>query len=239
MATTLVFGVPGAGKTVLLQDMVHDFCLVGWTCLIKDQAGEWAAHDADGKENPRWRGAPPQLVEIGVGPDNLDAATAAVRELRDSVQPGEQGFAVLFPYPWEGAEIAEVTRRVGDVVIVDDEIDLCCTYTDWENNPYRDFFHRGRHLPDEFGVPRVIQVLGAARRPQNLHIDATSLADTVYVFRVQGSRTIARLESDAVLTRELSPRVRLFPNFHFIKWESSGEITEGVLTSPVFPGPPR
>ena len=218
----------------MLQDMVHDFCLAGWTCAVKDMAGEWEEFGEDGKPNPRWRGEPPQLVRVPFGPEQMEEAVTALREHRDAVQPGEQGYALLFQYPWEGRDVAECVRRVGDVVIVDDEIDLCCTYTDWENNPYRDFFHRGRHMPDEFGTPRVIQVLGAARRPQNLHIDATSLADQVFVFRVQGHRTLSRLEADGILTKEMSGNVRLFPNLRFIKWNSSGETSEGILDAPIF-----
>jgi len=148
------------------------------------------------------------------------------REQRDT-----GGRAVLFSWPWEPRQVAELARQVGDVTYADDEIDLLATYTDWLNNPLRDFCHRGRHLPDVEGIARKVNIFGAARRPQNLHTDVTALADEVLIFRVQGEGTLKRLVREGMLREEHVYAASTLPNFHYFLWRSTGEISRGILQS--------
>jgi len=210
----LFLGVPGAGKTLAMQDYVrahaheHAFYVV-------DRAGEW------GPENlQRWRGAPPVTYYVAHG--DIEKTS---RELLENHAPG----VYLFGHPWEGEEVAQVAANVGNVVFTDDEIDLVATYRGWPDNALRSMCHRGRHLPNLLGEPCELHILGAARRPQNLHTDVTSLADEVVVFRVQGEKTIDRLVNEGILEPRDIEKARTQPNFEYVLWRSTGERAHGKI----------
>jgi len=226
MSIRLALGVPGAGKSLALQDMVRDGSREGHVYFVPDRAGEWADTLIDGvTPNPRWRGDPPNIL-YAPPPQN----EKAVPELDWYKQIRDAGNAVvLFPHPWEARAVAAIAKDVGGVVFCDDEIDLLATYQSWLDNPLRDFCHRGRHLPDVDGIPREVHIFGAARRPQNLHTDVTNLADEVLIFRVQGKNTLKRLVDEGMLEESMVPEARTMPNFHYFLWKATGEITRGVL----------
>lgn len=206
----LFLGVPGAGKTQAMIDFVrmssdaHKFFVV-------DRANEWLA------DGPRWRGEP--VNRIAVAPGTKPEAFA---------HPG----VYCFGHPWEARDVAALMREVGDAVFVDDEIDLTATYKDWPTNPLRDFIHRGRHLPNRHGVPSLCHVFGAARRVQNLHTDLTSLADEVYLFRLKGKHTLARVVEEGWLEDEQLADVRTMPNLTYFRCTSDGSTARGILLNP-------
>lgn len=210
---TLALGVPGAGKSLALQDLVRRDCNSGHVAFVVDRAGEWEA------SSPRWRGNPPRIIDA---PKN--ATPEWLTGLRD-----EGAGMVRFPYPYEGVDVARLAAAVGDITYVDDEIDLHATYSGWHENPLRSFCHRGRHLPDSQGVPRVVHVYGAARRPQNLHTDITSLADQILCFRVQGASTLKRLTQEGILAEENVIEATQLPTFHYFLWKSDGTRARGQL----------
>jgi len=220
----LAFGVPGAGKSLALQDIVNmesydkrsGFAIV-------DRAGEWNSTDIrSGAPNVRWRGNPPDML---IAPHDIAAASEMLTQARD------EKLCVLFQHPWNGVEVADLVRQVGDLTYVDDEIDLVALNNgQWKDNPLRDFVHRGRHLPDAQGFPREVHIYGAARRVQNLHIDLTSMADEALIFRVQGDRTITRLVNEGMVREEDIDTVRTQPNLDYFLWKSSGEISRGRIT---------
>jgi len=226
MSIRLALGVPGAGKSLALQDMVRDGSREGHVYFVPDRAAEWSATELDGvTPNVRWRGDPPNIVYAPPPQHEKEVIDLDwYKEIRDTGNA-----VVLFPYPWEARDVARIAQQVGGVVYCDDEIDLLATYQAWLDNPVRDFVHRGRHLPDVDGIPREVHIYGAARRPQNLHTDVTSMADEVLIFRVAGSRTLKRLVDEGMLTEEMVPEARTMPNFHYFLWKSTGEITRGVL----------
>lgn len=222
MSVRLFLGVPGAGKTQAMCDFTsahreHTFFVV-------DRANEWA----DGT-SPRWRGKQPKTIEVQftdvTDDDSLRSTVNWVRE-------NSPAMFIFGPHWKEPLDVAHLARSCGDCTYVDDEIDLVATYKTWLQSPLRDFVHRGRHLPDIDGVPRELHILGAARRPQNLHTDLTSMADEVMCFRVAGKHTLKRIEEEGYVTDEMLPTVRLMPNFQFFLWKNTGEIQAGMLDNP-------
>ena len=148
MTVKLFLGLPGTGKTQAMIDFIsldlssktpHLFFCV-------DRAAEWGTH-VDGVENPRWRGRKWKEGECVVAP-NPDKFERWIEDegLADSG-------LVLFRAPWEGIDIARYSILFGDIVYVDDEIDLVAVYEKWKENPLREIIHRGRHLPNAQGVP--------------------------------------------------------------------------------------
>jgi hypothetical protein len=221
----LAFGVPSAGKSLALQDIVNLELYdkrIGFA--IVDRAGEWNETDIrTGAPNVRWRGNPPPLL---IAPHDNTKAFEMLVEAR------EQRQGVLFQHPWEGLDVAELVRQVGDLVYCDDEIDLVALNgSQWKDNPLRDFVHRGRHLPDANGIPREVHIYGAARRVQNLHTDLTSMCDECLIFRIQGERTISRVVNEGMLPPECVDEARTQPNLHYYLWKSDGSINRGVLKS--------
>lgn len=220
MSVNLWVGVPGAGKTQGMMDAVakqaktHLF-------IVSSHAGEWEDLTA-----PRWRGMGKKLpiYSIGVGPDKRDTV---VQDLLDA-----HAGVFIFGYGWEPIDVAMVTRDVGNAVYVNDEIDLFATYKNWEENPLRDFVHRGRHLRNINGDVCTCDIYGAARRVQNLHTDLTSMADEVMVFRSQGKHTIKRLVEEGYIEDEEVSHVRSMPNMQFCGWRSSGEKFYGRIINP-------
>ena len=218
----LAVGVPGSGKSLALQDIVaRDNTDAGVLFIVTDHAGEWLEEDRGGSPNPRWRGEPPRIFNMGEFRQGSEEAIDFACEQRESDEPS----VLVCPNNWEAREVANLAAQVGDCVFVDDEIDFNAVYKDWADNPVRMMVHRGRHLPDREGVPREVHVFGAARRYQSMHTDLTSMADEVMVFRVQGEHTIARLIKEGVLTDEQSLEVQAFPDLQFINWTSRGDRT--------------
>jgi len=225
MTTKLWLGMPGSGKTLAMMDTVRAEAARGHSFFVVDRAGEW------GPGEIRWRGRTPARILTAPHPTT---APDDIRDwLADAVETDGPGAVVLFRYPWEGRDVAQWVQSIGDVTYTDDEIDLVATYSAWEDNPLRNFIHRGRHLPDADGVVRKVHVFGAARRPQNLHIDVTSLADEVMTFRIQGARTLKRLVDDTLLDGaehvDGEDPINLWPNLRYVLWRSDGSRVEGVL----------
>lgn len=183
--------------------------------LVVDRAGEWFA------ESPRWRGSKPPLY----------LAEGTEGELIDEIEEAEGGIW-CFQAPWEPLQVAKLVQAIGDCVYVDDEIDLFAVYKDWLSNPLRDFVHRGRHLANRHGEPKQVDILGAARRVQNLHTDLTSMADEVMVFRSQGKQTMKRLVEEGYIEDDEQERVRSMPNFRYVLWRNTGERAHGKISNP-------
>lgn len=217
MSITLFYGVPGAGKTTAMMDYVNMHAF-HQRFFVVDRVGEWGINDPENfdKPNPRWRGRRLPIIEVS----------------KDEETDFSQNGIYLFQYPWEGNEVAEVCRAVGNATYVDDEIDLVATFKGWTESPLRDFVHRGRHLPNADGEIGRVNILGAARRPQNLHTDLTSLADQVLIFRVQGHRTLERMVLDSMVTDDMWDEIRLQKTFDYVLWKSDGTITRGYVTDP-------
>jgi hypothetical protein len=224
MSVRLFVGVPGSGKT---QAMI-DFCMASQDEQlfgVVDRAGEWGDLNS-----PRWRGKRPNAVIV---PHNVEG------KMPDEVLNTHRGF-LIFQHPWEGEAVAELIRQRGEAVYVDDEIDLVAIYKGWIENPLRDFVHRGRHLPNAEGIPSQVDILGAARRIQNLHSDVTSMADECFVFRSQGKYTIKRLVEEGFIddSEEAITQVRNFkggkgiPTMEFLLWKSDGTRALGTIKNP-------
>lgn len=224
----LALGLPAMGKTQALQDYVsaqagtHRFFVV-------DRANEW------GPESHRWRGRRwrewtrrtallartlgHSLVVDGA-PWYVEAPPRADAPWLDTLPSSG---VVRFAHPWEGEAVAELARLAGSTTYVDDELDLVALQAGWPKNPLRDFAHRGRHLPNAKGEVGQVHLLGAARRAQSLHIDVTTLADLVWIFRLRGGRTLERLIDDNLLAKDEAPRVMALPPYAFKLWQASGE----------------
>lgn len=239
----LALGVPRMGKTQALLDYVGSHALTN-RFFVVDRAGDWVCATKEGEED-RWRGIRwkewnPRLGMLTqrILPGAQPVATD--RPWFGEAPPPDQDLAswarglpasgvFRFGWPWEGPEVAQLAKDVGDVTYVDDELDLVALHESWKTNPLRDFCHRGRHLPNLQGKVGEVHLLGAARRPQSLHIDVTSLADWVMVFRVQGHRTLQRLLDDRILDPGEEETARQLEPYHFKLWEASGVPSWGRL----------
>ena len=235
---SLALGLPATGKSQWCQDYVlaharsHRF-------LVVDRADEWRA-DTHRWRGQKWRGWDSRFAKLArsVGhsfivdgaPWFLDVPGGRAPQLDELPGSG----VIRFGYPWEGEAVAELARELGNCCYVDDELDLVALQSGWPKNPLRDFAHRGRHLPNAAGVVGQVHVLGAARRAQSLHIDVTTLADQVAVFRLRGGRTLERLVEDGILTDELvrvpwskeelpeTEAIVRAPDYHFKLWLTGG-----------------
>lgn len=226
MSIKLALGVPGAGKTLALQDMARDAVAQGWCVFTVCRANEWTVEG----NNPRWRGRPPPAYDVEGLPLWSPGEPVEFEGFEDlCALRDEGGCLVRFPYPWESVAVAELAAAIGDVVIIDDEIDLVARRKGWEDNPWRAFVHRGRHLPDVDGVPREVHVYGAARRPQNLHTDLTELADEVLLFRLQGSNTLGRVFDEGWVPEAQLEELSRLPDLDYFLWRSSGLTARGRL----------
>lgn len=237
----LALGLPAMGKTQALQDFVLAHALQN-RFLVIDRTDDWAA------ESHRWRGTKwkdwsarhASLVQRAraVGVSDLPLTTSRPW-FSTAPAPGKASSwleslpttgVFRFPYPWEGEAVAQAVKDLGNAVYVDDEVDFTALTAGWSRNPLRDFAHRGRHLPNARGVVGEVHVLGAARRAQSLHIDMTTLADFVWVFRLKGMRTLERLVDDSLLSEDEVDAVRELAPYHYKLWQASGESTWGKLT---------
>lgn len=219
----LFLGMPGAGKTLAMQDLVYDSTKAGWPCFVIDNAFEWLPETLDGKTNIRWRGRPPFIVRAPE-PDSpdLDSAVSEVLE--------KNGVLVCEKLDdWEPRMVADLVKQHGNAIYVDDEIDLFARYKDWDDNPLKDFIHRGRHMPNAENIPTEVHIYGAARRPQNLHTDLTSMASEVFTFRMQGMNTLKRIQAEGYVEPQLIEGLPKLPDLYFHKWEMGGKITQGIL----------
>jgi len=219
---SLWLGMPGCGKTTHMRDLVSKAAYEKWGCAVIDRASEWT------EENAGWRGNPPP---IDIASTDIAEATKQLVEAR------EHGRVVLFQAPWESIDVAELVASVGDLIFADDEIDLVATNNSvggrsWFQNPLRNFIHRGRHLPDAEGVPREVHIFGAARRPQNLHTDLTSMASQVFVYRCNGVNTLKRIRDENYVNEDQLREVPLLPNFECFMWKEDGSITRGSIINP-------
>ena len=215
---SLFYGVPGAGKTQAMQDYVsahaaeHRF-------MVLDRAGEWEKSTEE-TPNPRWRGADSTLPIYQV---------PARQDLGDFTF--EQTGIYLFGYPWEGGEVASLCVALGHCCYVDDELDMAATYKAWNTSDLRHIVHRGRHMPNAKGEICELHMLGAARRPQNLHSDVTTMADQCLIFRVQGRLTLDRLRQDGMIDSDDEwQRIRTMPNLQYKLWRSDGHTEWGSIS---------
>jgi hypothetical protein len=234
----LALGLPAMGKTQALQDYTSAHALQN-RFLVIDRTDDWAS------SSPRWRGlkwkdwTPRHARLMRMANVSSLALTTDRPWFANAPPPGKASSwleqlpatgVFRFGHPWEGADVAAAARDVGNAVYVDDEIDFTALTAGWSKNPLRDFAHRGRHLPNAKGVIGEVHVLGAARRAQSLHIDMTTLADFVWIFRLKGMRTLERLVDDSLLEEEDLPRIRELPPTEFKFWQGSGDSSWGKLT---------
>lgn len=233
----LALGLPAMGKTQALQDYAGAHALQN-RFLVVDRTEDWK------RDSHRWRGVKWKewsqrhaSLARAAGLSSLPLTTdrpwfadapppsSAARFLESLPATG----VFRFGHPWEGADVAAAARDVGNAVYVDDEIDFTALTAGWSKNPLRDFAHRGRHLPNARGVIGEVHVLGAARRAQSLHIDMTTLADFVWIFRLKGARTLERLVEDNLIEEDEVPRIRELPATEFKFWQGSGDSSWGKL----------
>lgn len=197
MSIKLFYGMPGMGKTTLMHDYVrahpqHRFFII-------EHSDEWLP------DSIMWRGHPPKPIEVVDKIDNLP-------------QELPEAGAWVF-YGVEANEVAYAAIARGNVVFVDDELDMLARYKGWEQSPLRHMVHRGRHFPNDRGEICELHILGACRRPQNLATDLTDLADEVFSFRVQG-KGLQRLLDDSMLEQDEWDTVRTLPKFVCRHWPS-------------------
>lgn len=224
MSIFLAIGVPGAGKTLALQDRVHDATLDGWTAFVWDLADDWKAKAADGSPNPRWRGKAPDIFEVPCGPESF--------ELSDYEEDWRRGGkVVVFPsdLEWTGQEVGQVAVDFGNVIYVNDELDTVAVYENWKTNPLKEMCHRGRHLRNKDGIPCEVHLWGAARRLQSLHTDVTNLCDEIFLFRTQGAATLSMLIKNGVIDEKIAREIPRYPTLKFVHWDIKGGRTEKVL----------
>lgn len=71
--------------------------------------------------------------------------------------------------------VAQLALRLGDCLLVLDELDQVCAGKRWLSDAARDIVHYGRH--------KRIALMGGFRRTQNVHEDLLSQAHAAFVFR--------------------------------------------------------
>lgn len=239
MSVRLFIGWPGFGKSLAMQDICAQAVEAGHLCFTVDRCYEWAADSKDKEGRSRWRDSPPLISEAPQEIEDDEELYSELCRLRDD----EKGWLVRFGFPWDGFQVGELARKVGSVIVADDECDYTTSRGSWEQmhkpdsplrgfsvNPFRDFVHRGRHLPSPVDyVPREVHLLGAMRRPENVHTDLTSVAEEVMLFRIGGHTTLERLTKEGWLTDEQLTEVQRLPPLHYLL-HKKGEGTEaGVL----------
>lgn len=203
MSIRLAFGVPGAGKSTLLHDLVAAHAQTH-RLLVQDNEAQW------GPDGVHWRGRPPKLLRVFYEAD-FEAFRAEALEGDEPPPPGVYVFRGVDPNA-----VAQLCAEIGDTVYVNDEIDRIARRKGWETSALRDIVHEGRHLEAADGEHRQVHLLGACRRPQNLHTDLTDLCDEVFCFRLKGKNTRDRLLADNVIEDEAEwERIRALPNFEF------------------------
>lgn len=223
----LAYGMPGFGKSTLLHDLVRSMAKTHRFFVMDNEAG-W------GPDGIHWRGTPPPITIIQ-GEDQLEhLASIHADEFPDS--------GVFVFRNIESDAVAELAVAKGNVTYVNDELDKVGKRKGWETSSLRRIVHEGRHLPNENGDICELHILGACRRPQNLHTDLTDLADQVYIFRVKGSRTLQRLLADSMIEDHEWDTIRELPKFHFLHYPSSKFLSvkpvgDGIAEKPPLRSP--
>lgn len=216
----LAYGMPGAGKSTLL----HDFVRVeapAQRFFVKAHSLEW------NRESGHWRGRPPESLRVITGPD-------AFERFKGEDIP-ETGVFVFLNV--EAEHVVQLVKAKGASVYVDDEIDLIARRQGWDESSLRAIVHQGRHLQSERGDFTECHVMGACRRPQNLHTDLTDLADEVFVFRLKGGNTRKRLLMDSLIEDDGEwDQLTELPDFHFKHVGPKGHVW---LSIPPLPPKPK
>lgn len=215
---TLAYGLPGTGKTTLLHDLIRKQTKTQ-RFFIVDHANEWADGSA-----PHWRGAAPELTvydDVRLIPDEFPETGVFVFQNMESLT------------------VAQLVTQHGNAVFVDDEIDFIARKKGWDESPLRQIVHKGRHLKNELGEVTEAHIYGACRRPQSLHNDLSEMADQVFIFQVQGTRTLQRLESDSMIEDGEWERIRTLPKFHFRHYPSGKWLRIKEITGPDKPADGR
>lgn len=254
MAVRLFIGWTGFGKSLAMQDMSADAAADGHLVLTVDRAREWRTDAVDEEGRSRWRDDPPELYEWPQEM-NRDELFKRLCEQRDKPVE-ERGCVVRFDFPWNGLKLGTLARELGSCMVVDDEADYTAGHGNWEAmhcerphrvcgcgnpecalddyslNPYRDFVHRGRHLPSPVdGVPRVVHLLGAMRRPENVHTDLTAIAEEVMMFRIGGHTTLDRISREGWLADDQLEEVQRLPKLHYLLYRKGEQrAVPGIVT---------
>lgn len=209
----LAYGVPGSGKSTLLHDLVKAHAESHRLFCVDHEQG-W------GPGGIHWRGKDPKDLFVVDGQENADA----LFDLEEDEWPST---GVWVFQRVEPDTVGELVNHVGDAVFVDDEIDILARKKGWDNGPLRTIVHQGRHSENAWGVIGANHIIGACRRPQNLHNDITDMADEVYVFRLRGSRTLERLLADSLIEAEQWETIRNLPTF--TAWHAESQQFKSVL----------
>ena len=241
MTVILAIGVPRMGKTQALLDYVgaHASTHLFFTT---DRSEDWTRDSRDEAGKARWRGvrwrdwtAQSARLQALIGGASMSERpwfcdAPAPDDVREGWLDELPPFGVVrFGWPWEGLDVAQAAKDKGNVSLVDDELDFTALMAGWTDNPLRDFVQRGRHLPNAKGEVGKVHLLGAMRRPQSTHIDVTTLADEVFVFRVKGSRTWKRLVDDRILEESEVEEVAELEPYTYKLWRASGDSAWGKL----------
>lgn len=254
----LFLGVPEMGKTQAAMDYVNAHALTHRFFAVC-RAGDWQQESCDEYGQDRWRGLhwapwerqsyreriyracriqapqPERRAWFDNAPD--PGSTGRDNEGNIVFDPQVMEWARSLPenglfrfgYPWEGDHVAELVKRVGGTTYVDDEIDLTALHGGWQTNPLRDFCHRGRHMPNEQNEIGKIHILGAARQVQSLHPDMTNLASVIFVFRLQGWRTLTRVVDEGIVDKSEIEIIRNLAPYHYKQWNPSRPASWGTL----------
>lgn len=203
----LAYGMPGTGKSTLLHDLVRIQAHVK-LFFVKDRDASW------GPDAFHWRGVGTQLpINVYYKGDGQweRSYKAFLKGNRDAIPYA--GILVFRNY--EAYEVAQFVKDIGDATYVDDEIDNTARVQGWLESPLRAIVHEGRHLTNALGDICKAHIYGACRRPQNIHKDLTDIADQIYVFRIQGSRTLNRIKEDSTAPDEELTQIQDLPKFNF------------------------
>jgi GTPase SAR1 family protein len=198
----IAYGLPGTGKSTLLHDLVR----------VQASTQRFFVVDYDASWGPdafHWRGKAPEPMFVFYKGDGQWEAMC-----KEGVP--ESGVFVFRSY--DAQDVASFVKMLGNATYVDDEIDKTARRMGWLESPLRAIVHEGRHLVNARGDICTAHIMGACRRPQNIHTDITDIADQIYVFRVQGNRTLGRLLADNTIEPEQWETVRNLPKFNFWYW---------------------
>lgn len=210
MSIRLAYGMPGSGKSTLLHDLVAAQCHTH-RFLVCDHEAQW------GPDGAHWRGKPPR-IHMFLKDTSFD--------LEAFPETGVFVFRNRDP-----REVAQLAVNLGWSTYVDDELDKSGRKQGFDGSPLRAIANEGRHLENAWGEYTEVHVLGACRRPQKLHNDLSELAEEVYIFRSQGTRTLNRLLDDNHIDDHQVELVKTLPNFECLHWPSGKHLRLRPVTS--------